>query len=482
MLTPRHQSLRIVALVGPFVLFPLLNFPHALPSAIFLTTTLFWLFELLPLPATALMVPVLATVSGVLTVNQAFSPFGSEIPFLFLGCFLLAQSIEKHGLDRRIAFSILASPLGSSSPGRLVIGVATVCFALSMWISNTATCAMMVPVCPGIIRVFDEHLEDPVTRRRFATRLLIACAFASSIGGMATPIGSPPNILAIQFLKERGISVSFLDWMTYGLPLSLVALVGLLLLLAWRFPLPKTMPGETTDFLKKQWKTLGSPTQPQVQTTIVFGLAIFLWVLPDLLSLGGLEPLSALVKARLPMSTVALGAGLLLFFLPTRVAGEMVPNLDWKDATKVDWGTILLFGGGLVLSAVLEQSGLARYLGENLFSFDISFPILALLMVFISLLLSEFASNTATAAIVIPIVLAVLETPKYAQLDPKPVVILIALAASFGFMLPVSTPPNAIAFGTGHISSKDMIRTGIILDLVGGLLISGLLYSALVRF
>ena len=443
---------------------------NLLAFAIFTVVVIFWLTELLPLPVTGLLVPLLVATYQVLPAEEAFQDFGNQILFLFLGCFLLAQAMQKHGLDKRIAYYLLSSRFASRSAERFCFFLALMCWAMSMWISNTATCAVFAPLCLGLVRVFGENTSDREHSQAFTYRLLLTCSFASSIGGIATPIGSPPNLIAIEFLSRIGIELSFLDWAIVGLPLSLVMLVLLHLLLSLRYPLKELRVSEAREHFCQLFSSLGSLTSAEKRVAVVFCCAVVFWIAPGLLKevLPG-HAISIFFQQAVTMSVVGLAAGVSLFFIPHGL-NKTAPILIWSDAKQVDWGTLLLFGGGLSLGRMLSHTGLAGLLGEFAISASGgSFLLLGALTIITALLMSEFASNTASAAVVIPIILA------GASLEHAPQISTLAMAcafaASYGFMLPVSTPPNAIVYGTGELPAKEMRSAGILFDLLGALAI-----------
>ena len=466
-----HSLFPFLLIVLPFIVLPLSGIEQALPAAVFSAVVLLWLTEALPLPVTGLLVPVLAILTGTLSVERAFGAFGNQILFLFMGSFFLARSMEKHGFDVRLSYFILSSQIGSRSISALIALVASIAWLFSMWISNTATVAMMAPLCLGISATLKDSFSSDQEVQRFNARLLLSLAFAASAGGMATPVGSPPNLLAIEFLSNKGIEVTFLKWMAIALPLSFVMLFCILAILRLLFNTEEVSLDEVRLTFKRKLSKLGKLTNAERMTAFCFFLAVILWIVPDLLiqfaDMKSLVPL----KERLPMGLVAILAGALLFFLPAHTSNKSNQKvLNWTDGVQIDWGTIMLFGGGLCLGAVISDSGLAStmstiLLPEQTTSALIPFATLLILGV----ILSEFGSNTASASILIPVVLA-------SNMGPGTntvlmLVIGVAFAASFGFMLPVSTPPNAIVFGTGKLKLTDMIRAGILFDLLGLLLI-----------
>jgi len=472
---PFKPLLSVGLLAGPPIVCLGLGLPHGGVVAIFLSIVGLWMTEAIPLAVTGLLVPVLAVMYGVLPAAQAFNSFGSDILFLFLGCFLLARSMEKHGFDRRLAYIILSRCVPGNSFFGVNLIIALTAFVLSMWISNTSATAIMVAITLGVLSSLTPQLGDEVTRQRAATRLLLTCAFAASVGGLATPVGSPPNLIALRMLGERGISLSFLEWLMVGLPIGLVMLGGLLLVLARCFPLRGlTFPGVKDEF-RRELAILGPMNGGERQVAIVFLVVILLWVVPGLVGAIYPElPGVTAVNSRFSMAVVGLLGGLSLFFLPVRAGAERRANIDWAESERIDWGTIMLFGGGLTLGVILEQSGAAKDFGELLFGGGYGHPlVLGAVVVIVAILMSELASNTAAAAILIPLLLgATIDNGG----DPGTATSLVFAAtfgASFGFMLPVSTPPNAIVYGTGQVAAGEMRRAGVWFDLLGAFLLVG---------
>ncbi len=454
------------ALLGPLAVTKSLGLENAAAIAIFISIVILWLTEWLPLAVTGILVPVLLVVYGVFPHKEAFLPFGNSVLFLFIGCFLMARAMEKHGWDRRMAYWILSSNFSGSSPAALVTTIGSISFLLSMWVSNTATAAMMMPICLGIVATMKSQLSGEDQQRRFEQSLILTAAFAASIGGLATPVGSPPNLIALEHLKKIGVSISFLEWMAVALPMALVMFAVLIVIMRFRFPVDKVDLTGVREHFQAKLRDLGPLRKAEVQVVGIFALAILLWVLPSLLEL--ISPgssVAAWLDRHIPLDVAGIGAALLLFVL--KVDGKS--NLAWEDAKEIDWGCILLFGGGLALGMMLDKTGLAATLGE--LSFNPEWGLLALIAgaVLFGVVMSEFSSNTASAAIVIPIVLTVLG--KFENVSPAIVVMACAFGASYGFMLPVSTPPNAIAYGTGRVPAQSMFRTGLIFDIIGAIII-----------
>ena len=344
-----------------------------------------------------------------------------------------------------------------------------------MWISNTASTALMAPLCIGMASSLKERFEQENDYKNFMKSLLFLCAFSSSIGGMATPVGSPPNVLAMEFLAQKSIHLTFFDWMIMGLPISFVMLILLNLLMLKLYPLTKVKVSGLREFALEKKKQLGPLTTGQKQVMFCFTLALTLWIGPGILKLfDSTMAYSSYLSSRLPIGVVALVASATLFLLPL----NNETNMDWEKAKDIDWGTILLFGGGLSLGTILNKTGTANILGDIVFqSIQAEYLLLLIVTVALGVIMSEFSSNTASASIIIPLVLGGISALTPSQTTS--IIVATAFGASFGFMLPVSTPPNAIIYGTRKLKLKEMIKTGLLFDVLGLItifLLVGLLY------
>lgn len=457
-------------LVVPAVVAAFSGYEHASVVAVFVSIVSLWFTEALPLAVTGLLVPILIALYSLMPAKEAFASFGSDILFLFIGCFLLARAMQKHGWDKRMAYWVLSSRIASQSSEMLLLVVSLIAWILSMWVSNTATCAMLAPICLGIISVFVPRFKTERDAHHFATRILLSCAFGSTMGGLATPVGTPPNLLAIEFLRDAGMNVSFVQWMFIGLPVSLAMLGALHLLLRLLFPIGDFETSGLRDYFTDKLSELGPLKREEIQVAGVFSLAVLLWVLPGVATnIFGEEAYLVELLKPFSLSVVGIGAALLLFFLPD-CDGE--PNLNWGDAKHIEWGTVLLFGGGISLGNLLNSSGLAGEVGAMLFSSEFSPLLLVALAAVTSLLMSEFASNTAAASVVYPILLGSVSGLGLPSGSVPLLLMASSFGASFGFMLPVSTPPNAIVYGTGKLKLKDMIKAGVCFDFIGFLIIT----------
>ena len=446
---------------------------HHLLAILGLVVTL-WISEAVPLPATALLGPVLCVVLGIGPARDVFRSFADPIILLFLGSFLLAEGMLHQGLNRRIAFQILGLPGVGGSPGRLLAAFGGITALISMWVSNTATTAMMFPIGVAILTEMARHESARLgrtvafTELRFGTGLMLAAAFASSIGGMATPVGSPPNLVGIGLIgKSLNVHISFFQWMAIGLPISLLLVSFLILYLHRVCPADRDALGDSTQWLQGEKAKLGPLRRGERIVLLAFGTTVLLWLLPGVVGVmfGESAPVAQWLNQRFPESIAALVGALLLFILPINFRTREFA-LTWTEAKRIDWGTILLFGGGLALGELMFSTGLARWMGEGLALALQARTTLGLVMLFgaVAIVLSETTSNTASATMVVPVAIAVAQA---AGVDPLPPALAACLAASMGFMLPVSTPPNAIVYGSGCVPLLTMARHGLVLDLVG---------------
>ncbi len=455
-------------------------------AAVAAMTVVFWVTEAIPLPVAALLGPAVAVALDVAPAQVALAPFANPLIFLFLGGFFLAQGLSMQGFDRRATLWLLSRDFVAGSPARAMIAIAVVAWAFSMWISNTATTAMMIPIAVGLTTTMQRFCpDDPGARlkmRRYAEGLLITMAYAASLGGTATPIGTAPNLIAIDLLERKaGISVDFLQWMSFGLPISFVALVMVLALATRRFPAPVAQVQGLTDHVAEQLRDLGKMTSGERRVVGVFLLAVLGWLAPAVLrlSLGSAHPAAAWAKNGLNEGAVALICAALLFMLPAGPAPrreQMAPRLiTWEHATQIDWGTLFLLGGGFALSNLVFETELAAAITDAILggrggSFVGSFSLL-LLATTLVIYMTEVSSNTATINMLLPLIIPLAIG---AGVDPLPVTLCVTLAASYAFMLPVSTPPNAIAYGTGLVRIGTMIRFGAWLDVAGLILLVAL--------
>lgn len=441
-------------------------------AAIAVLMGLWWMTEAIPIPATALLplvaFPLLVDDVGVSDVGASY---GSDIIFLFMGGFLIALAMQRWNLHRRIAL-LTVRAMGTSAT-RVIAGFMLATAFLSMWVSNTATAVMMVPIGVSVLMLAgtvagspgeddqDDAVQEQVKQSNFGTALMLGIAYAASVGSLATIIGTPPNTLLVGYLQdEHDINISFGQWMLLGLPLASVLLVITWVLLAKIVFKPEIdeLPGGK-ELFDSELDKLGTPSGGERRVAVIFALAAISWISFPLIWED--PPISD--------SGIAIAAGLLLFILPA-AAKRGVRLLDWDTAVQLPWGVLLLFGGGLALSSQFSSSGLTEWIGTQAESLR-GLAILLLVGVITTgvIFLTELTSNTATAATFLPVIGGV---AMGIGADPLLLTIPVALAATSAFMLPVATPPNAIIFGTGYVNIGSMVKGGIWLNLIAIVLIS----------
>jgi sodium-dependent dicarboxylate transporter 2/3/5 len=480
--------------LGPLALLALYAMPMRIPrrqhdlAAILVFVMVYWITEAVPIPVTGLIGIALCVLLNVGPAREVVAGFGDPAIFLFIGAFIIAEAMLKHGVARRFAFRILSLPMVGSSTTRIVIAFGVATTALSAFISNTATVAMLLPSALGIlatlatlIRRHDrarwEHATDAdgafdPSRLRVGTALMLMLAFGASVGGLLTPVGTPTNIIGRRLIEDATHTrIGFLQWVVIAAPISLVMfLVLALVLLLLNRPEIDRMPG-IAEYVAREHARLGPLSVAERNTLIAFATAVVLWVLPGMVGVvSGIDsPLFGAVSERLNEGVVAVAAASLLFLLPTSWPRREF-TLRWSDAVGIDWGTILLFGSGIVFGALLRQTGLAEGMGRamaHLMGVGSALPITIFATV-IAVVISETTSNTASVAVVVPIVLPVAAAAGVSPLVPGMAAV---FGASFGFMLPVSTPQNAIVYGSGFVPITKMVRSGLVFDVLGVLII-----------
>ncbi|MDZ7319840.1 MAG: DASS family sodium-coupled anion symporter [candidate division KSB1 bacterium] len=468
--------------IGPvaFIVVLLLPLPALTPqahrlAAILAWVLIYWVGEALPIPVTSLLGPVLCVILGVAPANTIFSPFANPIIFLFIGSFMLAQGMMEQRLDRRIALRILSLRWVGNSPVRLTIVIGIIPILLSMWISDSATTAMMYPIVIGIVSslgTLSKSASNQLTSAKFNTGLLLTIAYAALIGGTGTPVGTPPNLIGIGMIDRLlHVKIYFFQWMLLAIPIMLTMwLIMLVFLMKIHPPSSKEFPG-LVEFLQTQRQEQGPWTNGQRNALVAFAVAVTLWILPGVVaSIWGTEcAMFKFCETHLPEGIASMVAAILLFILPVNWR-ERRFTLSWSQALKIDWGTILLFGGGLSMGSLLFVTGLADVIGKQLIGLGgaTSLWIITAIAIFLGILITEMTSNTATANMLVPIMIAVAQSAGVSGIPPA---IGVCMGASMAFMLPVSTPSNAIIYGSGMVPITAMIRAGAMLDIVSFLVI-----------
>lgn len=469
--------------LGPLAFIVMLLLPLGLEpaqqslAAIMVFTIIYWLSEAIPIPITAVLAMALCVLLAVAPVDDIFAAFGDSTLFVFIGAFIIAEAMTTHGLDRRFAFRVLSIPGVSKSTYRVIIAFGAIGASLSAFISNTASTAMLLPIGLGMMGALsgliarETGVEDP-TRLRFGTCLMLMIAYGASVGGLITPIGSPPNLIGIGLIAEQtDTNISFFEWTITALPVVIVMFAALcVILILLNRPEINRIPG-AGEYIAEERSKLGSMSRGGRNTLVVFAMAVTLWLLPGVVNLffGDESAIYAFLSERLDEGVVAVAAAALLFILPVNWS-ERRFTLNWNEAVQIDWGTILLFGGGIVLGSLLSSTGLAETIGKGLVDAlgVSSLFAITILAVVIAVLISETTSNTASAAVVVPIAIPIAMA---AGVNPVIPALAATFGASYGFMLPVSTPPNAIVYGSGLIPITKMVRSGIVFDIIGMVLV-----------
>ncbi len=427
-------------------------------AGIALWMAIWWATEAIPVAATAFIPLVTFDLLGISTIKATAASYAHPTIYLFLGAFVLALAVEKWSLHRRIALWVILR--AGTNPSRLIFGFMIAAAALSMWITNTSTAMMLLPIAASVAVLVAERADTASvsSKRDFQTALMLSLAYATTLGGMATLIGTPPNVFLAGFMEERyGVLIGFFDWLMIGLPLTLCLLpLGWWVLTKVVYRVATSDGQATQDALAEMQRSLGSLTVQERRVGVIFLAVVLLWMtrsyLDDLVVLQGLSD-----------AGIAMTAALLLFIVPSGASngGSLI---QWEDLVKLPWSVLILFGGGLSLAAQVSSSGLAGWLGENLsplVSTGLFFLVLAAagLVVF----LTELTSNLATTATFLPVIAAI---ATQSGIEPLVLCVPITLAASCAFMLPVATPPNAIVYASGMLTVPDMVRAGFFMNLI----------------
>jgi sodium-dependent dicarboxylate transporter 2/3/5 len=464
--------------LGPAVFFLLLVLPEPAGlspqgmnvAAVAALMAIWWITEAIPVPATALLPILLFPVLGVLGGSEVTRAYGHHLIYLFLGGFLIAVTMEKWNLHHRIALHTIH--LVGVTPNRIVLGFMLATAFLSMWISNTAATMMMVTIAIAVLREIVHDTGKTPGGSRFGVALMLGIAYAASIGGVATLIGTPPNaIFAGVVEKTYGISISFVDWMKFGLPLSLVML-GItwfyLTRIRFRGEQPQLAGGQ--EFIREQIRKLGPMSRAEMGVASVFALVALLWILRGLYWPAALGMVTD--------STIAIAGALLLFLIPVNLARREF-LLDWKTAVTIPWDIIILFGGGFALAEGFSETGLTTWLAGLLGVLQgTDIVLIVAAVVLLVIFLTEVTSNTATASLLLPVMAALAAA---VEVHPFGLMVATVIAASFAFMLPVATPPNAIVYGSHEVGIQQMAWAGLWLNLLAVAVVTGFVCLLLPR-
>src|SRR5688572_3215068 len=440
-----------------------------------------WITETVDIEVTALLPIATFPLLGIAPLSKVLPPYAADVIFLFMGGFIIGLAIERWGLDRRIAFFVLR--LVGARPAAIIGGFMAVTAFLSMWVSNTACAAMMVPIALSVIDLVLRSRtgkglkesggipQDRIPERNFATGLLLCVAYAASIGGIATIIGSPPNGIAVRYIQQTfGKEVSFFDWLLIGGPFTLIFLPIAWLMITrvlFRADIGEIVGGQ--QHFDDEYHKLGALSRGEKTVLAVFSVTAFLWVFSPVLKpivIAGVKPLAALSDA-----IIAMLAAMALFLIPVDRA-KGVRAMDWDTAVKLPWGVLMLFGGGLTLAASIEANGVSEFIGHSSRGLSGLHPLLLLLAITtMTVFLSELTSNTAQVATMVPVLAAMAPV---LGMNPYVLILACTLGASSAYMMPVGTPPNAIVFGTGLIRMPQMMKAGVWLNLSGIVVITAL--------
>lgn len=417
-----------------------------------------WSTEAIPVAATAFIPLVSFPLLQVMPVKAVAQSYAHPTIFLFMGAFVLALAVEKWSLHRRIALSVLSKT--GTDGRRLILGFMVAAALLSMWMTNTSTAMMLLPIAASVASMVAERSlgASGEEKRDFQVALLLALAYATTIGGMSTIIGTPPNVLLAGFVEETyGREIAFFDWMLIGLPLALALLpLGWLVLtrIAFRVDIPASP--DAAEVIRDMRAEMGLISAPERRVGLLFLVVVALWMSRKWLNtVSGLEGLSD--------AGIVMAAGLLLFVIPSE-KGSASRLMDWEDVARLPWGVLILFGGGLALAAQVSGSGLAVWLGESLLPVaNLGTLVLIVAAAGLVVFLTELTSNLATTATFLPVIAAI---AAQSGIEPLVLCVPVTLAASCAFMLPVATPPNAIVFSSGVLSIPEMVRAGFLMNLV----------------
>lgn len=447
----------LILLVNPLQLEILPN--RVLAVGVWMIT--WWITEAIPMPAVAIMPLVLFPLLGIAKISEAAAPYANEVVFLFMGGFMIGLGIEKWNLHRRIALSIVS--LTGTGGDRIILGFILSTGFISMWLSNTATTMMMYPIAASVISVVFAKHPDGKGARNFALCIMLAIAYASNFGGVGTIIGTPPNVAYVSFISKKfGYDIPFFSWMVVSFPVALCLLLSLYIVLIRMFPNKLVADREMGNMIQTELRSLGPISLPEKRVLVIFLTTAFLWIFRDLLN--------KLELFKLDDNMIAVFGALLMFIVPA--GNQQAPQekiLSWQDTSKMAWGILLLFGGGITLAAALEKAGLIGMLGNWLAGFSgTSLVLLILVIATLSIFISEVMSNVAQVIVFAPVVTGIATA---IGADPLALGLPMTLAASCASMMPMGTPPNAIVFSSGHIRLKDMIRVGLVMNLISILLI-----------
>jgi len=460
---------KIGLIAGPILFLLLINLPIVLVSeiadkviSVAIWMIVWWITEAVSISVTALIPLILFPLVGVLDLKTVSQSYGSPIVFLFFGGFVMALALEKVNLHKRIALSIIK--ITGTSPDRVILGFMIATAFMSMWISNTACTVVMLPIALSVIQLLVND-EDGFTKndRNFALSIMLGIAFSANVGGVATIIGTPPNSVLVGFLEnEYQIEISFLNWMLLAFPFS-VLMIGIIyfVIVKWIYPNRITSFTASKDVIHEELKKLGKIKRTERRVLTIFCVVIFLWI--SRTTINGFFP-----SLKLSDTGISMMGAFALFVIPFKLSkGEF--TLIWKDTQKLPWGILILFGGGLALASGLSHAGLIELVANRIAANQgLSLVVVTLLLIVFMLFMTELMSNVALVAIFVPVVAGIalgLNIPILHLLIP------VTMAASCAFMLPMATPPNAIVFASGYVKVSEMVKAGLILNIISVILL-----------
>ena len=480
--------------VGPLVFAAMLLIPFELEpnqhrlAAILAFVVVWWITEAIPIPVTAVLGVALVALleatppppEGDSATDVVFAAFSDDTFFLFIGSFIIAQAMVVHGLHRRLAYRVLSSRFVGGSTYRIILAFGLIGAVTSPVMSNTAGAAMMLPIALGVMAVVGgmvasqlEGDHDP-ERLRFGAALMLVITYGITVGGLLLPIGSPPNLIGRELLQEEtGEPITFLEWFLMALPIVVVMFIAVVVVVTLlNRPEVKHVEG-VEEYVAEERRKLGPLSRGEKNTLLVLALALVGWFLPGVVGVVAGDDSDAYtqVSEAANEGTVAIIAAALLFLLPLDWARRKF-TLNWNEASRIDWGTILLFGGGIVLGTMLSETGLAEELGKwisDTTGVSTLFGI-TVVIVIVAVLISETTSNTASAAIMVPIAISIAAA---SGVNPTIPALAAIFGANYGFMLPVSTPPNAIVYSSGYVPITRMLKAGAVFDVIGAVLCIG---------
>jgi len=421
-----------------------------------------WVSEAIPMPVVALLPLILFPLMGIATIKETSASYGDNIIFLFLGGFMIGLAIEKWNLHTRIALFIIRAT--GTSGDRIVLGFIIATGFLSMWLSNTATTMMMYPIAASIIHVVNENREGHGNLKNFSLTVMLSIAYASNFGGIATIIGTPPNVAFVAFMEKKyHYTFQFVDWMIICAPIAILLLVSLYLVMTkWLYPNKLKADNSTKMVIRKKIEELGPMKIAEKRVLVIFCATALLWITKDLIN--------SLNYLKLDDTMIAIIGATALFIAPSGMNENGSRILDWKDTNKMAWGILLLFGGGIALAGALEKAGLIESLGKWIAGFGGSGGFVLIVMVTVmSIFISELMSNIAQVIVFSPVIAGIADAM---GVNPLVLGLPMTLAASCASMMPMGTPPNAIVFASGYIKLNQMVKTGFVMNIIAVILIS----------